>query len=169
MNLFSHSSRQLNRAGEHALADIGQLILFITFVLVLVLDIFVFKFSSKIIGILSWIIILPLFIVFFIAGSYLIFTSHQLIFKKIEKDTEIVTSGVFKIVRHPMYFGSVLLFFSFVILSYSLLAFLVWLVICFFYYFISRFEEKLLIDKFGNKYQKYQEEVPMFIPFLKKF
>lgn len=168
MDSSSHSSRHHNLAGEHAITDIGQLLLFVAFVLILVLDIFVFKFSLKIIGTLPYIIALPLFILFFIAGNYLIFTSHQLVFKKIEKDTEIVTSSVFKLVRHPMYFGSILLFFSFVILSYSLLAFLVWLVICLFYYFISRFEEKLLIDKFGNKYKKYQEEVPMFIPFLKK-
>ncbi len=106
-------------------------------------------------------------LILFITGSYSIFTSHQIIFRKTEKETGVVTSGVFNKARHPMYLGSILLFLSFVILSYSILAFLFWLVICVFYYFISRHEEKLLINKFGDKYKEYQKKVPMFIPFIK--
>ncbi len=162
----SHSQKHHNLAGEHALNDIGQLILFLVFVSVVVLDLFILKYSNKIIGTPSWIIALLLFLLFFLTGSYFIFTSHRIIFKKTEKETGIVTSGVFSIVRHPMYFGSILLFFSFVVFSYSILAFLVWLVICFFYYFSSRYEEKFLIDQFGDKYREYQKSVPMFIPFL---
>lgn len=166
MNL-SHSQKHHNLAGEHAITDIGQIVLFMTFVLVIVLDIFIFKFSNKTIGTISWMIDIPLFLLFFITGSYFIFTSHQMIFRKTEKEIEVVTSGVFNKVRHPMYFGSVLLFLSFVILSYSILAFLVWLVICVFYYFISRHEEKLLSNKFGDEYKDYQKKVPMFIPSIK--
>jgi len=163
----SHSQKHQNLAGEHAITDIGQLILFIIFVSVMILDMFVFEFSSNTIGTISWIIYVPLFLLFFITGSYFIFTSHKIIFSKPEKVADIVTSGVFNKIRHPMYFGSMLLFFSFVILSYSILAFLVWLVIVVFYYFISRHEEKLLIKKYGDKYKEYQEKVPMFIPFIK--
>jgi len=163
----THSQKHHNLAGEHALTDIGQLILFLVFVSVILLDIFIFKFSKQVIGTLTWIITVPLFLLFFTIGSYFIFTSHRTIFKKNEEGKGIVTSGVFNLVRHPMYFGSILLFFSFVILGYSILAFLVWLVIGFFYYFISRYEEKLLIKKFGDKYREYQKRIPMFIPFLK--
>jgi len=163
----THSQKHYNLAGEHPLTDEGQLILFLVFVLVIILDIFIFKFSQQVIGILPWIIAVPLFLLFFIIGSYFLFTSHQTIFKKNEENKGIITNGVFSLVRHPMYFGSILLFFSFVILSYSILAFLVWLVIVFFYYFISHYEEKLLIKKFSDKYREYQKRVPMFIPFLK--
>lgn len=166
MNL-SHSQKHHNLAGEHAVTDIGQLILFIIFVSVMIFDIFFLKFSSNTIGTISWIIYVPLFLLFFITGSYSIFTSHKIIFKENKKETGVVTSGVFNKVRHPMYFGSMLLFFSFVVLSNSILAFLVWLVIAIFYYFISRYEERLLIKNYGDKYKEYQEKVPMFIPFLK--
>lgn len=162
-----HSQKHQNLTGEHAITDIGQLILFIVFVSVIILDIFVFEFSSNIIGTLSWTIAIPLFLLFFITGSYFIFTSHKIIFSKPEKVADIVTSGVFNKIRHPMYFGSMLLFFSFVVLSNSILAFLVWIVIAVFYYFISLNEEKLLVKKFGDKYKEYQEKVPMFIPFTK--
>ncbi len=164
----SHPHKHHNLPGEHAITDIGQLILFVIFILVMIFDIFIFKFSHKIIGILSQAITFPLFLLFFLIGVYFIFTSHQIIFGKNDKEVGIVTNnGVFKMVRHPMYFGSILLFFSFVILSNSILTFLVWIVICVFYYFISRHEEKLLINKYGDKYKEYQKRVPMFIPFLK--
>jgi len=60
-----------------------------------------------------------------------------------------------------MYFGSILLFFSFVILSSSILALSVWIMICFFYYFIARYEEKLLINKYGDEYEEYHKKVPI--------
>ncbi len=161
MNL-SHSQKHHNLAGEHAITDIGQPILFIVFFSVMILDIFVFEFSSNTIGTISWIIYVPLFLLFFITGSYFIFTSHKVIFSKPEKEEGVVTSGVFSIVRHPMYFGSMLLFFSFVVLSNSILAFLVCIVIAVFYYFISLNEEKLLIKKFCDRYKEYQEKIPMF-------
>jgi protein-S-isoprenylcysteine O-methyltransferase Ste14 len=166
MNL-SHSHKHHNLPGEHAITDIGQLILFVIFVLVMILDIFTFKFSNKIIGTLSEVFTFPLFLLFFLPGGYFIFISHRIIFRETDKEVGIVTNGVFNIVRHPMYFGSILLFFSFVILSYSILVFLVWIVICIFYYFISRQEEKLLIKKFGDEYKEYQKRVPMSIPFIK--
>lgn len=164
---FHCSQKNNDLAGEHVFTDIGQLILFIIFVSVIIVDLFLLKFSTRIIGPLPSILAVPIFLLFFINGSYFIIKSHRIVFGKKEKEAGLVTKDVFRIVRHPMYFGSILLFLSFVILSYSLLAFLVWVVICLFYYFVSRHEEKLLSNKFGNAYKKYKEKVPMFIPFLK--
>ena len=163
----SHSHKHHNLPGEHAITDIGQLVLFVIFVLVIIIDIFILKFSNKMIGTMSQMLTIPLFLLFLLTGSNFILISHRIIFRDTDKDIEIVTKGVFNIVRHPMYFGSILLFFSFVILSNSVLALLVWILICVFYYFISRYEEKLLINKFGDKYKEYQKNVPMFIPFIK--
>lgn len=162
----SHPHKHQNLTGEHAFTDIGQLILFLVFILAVMLDIFLYKFSNKITGTASQIIIIPLFLIFFLIGSCFIFTSHKVIFQDTGKEVGLVTDGAFKIVRHPMYFGSMLVFFSFVILSNSVLALLVWFVICIFYYFVSRYEEKLLVSKFGYEYREYQKNVPMFIPFF---
>ena len=165
----SHSHKHQNLPGEHAITDIGQLILFVIFVLATIFDIFIFKFSNKLIGTTSQILTIPLFLLFFLMGGYFIFTSHRLIFKETEKEVGMVNNGIFQIVRHPMYFGSILLFFSFVILSNSILAFSIWIIICFFYYFIARYEEKLLVNKYGYDYEEYQKKVPLFIPFTKKY
>ncbi|MFZ2330824.1 MAG: isoprenylcysteine carboxylmethyltransferase family protein [Atribacterota bacterium] len=164
----NHVRKHHNLAGEHPLADIGQILLFFAFNFAVVLDIFILKYSGKIIGKQPGRIAHILFLLFFAIGGYFVFTSHKIIYilKNSEKENEIATDGVFTIVRHPLYFGSILIFFGFVVLSYSVLAFLVWLVICFFYYFITIYEEKLLIRRYGEKYKEYQKRVPMLIPFL---
>lgn len=161
------SHKHNNLAGEHKITDVGQLLLFIAFVLIIIVDIFILKLSFRTIGSLPYLISIPIFSLLFIAGAYLIIKSHGVLFGKEKKETSLIQEGVFSMVRHPMYFGSILLFLSFVVLSYSVLSFLVWLVICFFYYFISKYEEQLLIMQFGDAYREYRKKVPMFIPFLK--
>jgi protein-S-isoprenylcysteine O-methyltransferase Ste14 len=37
-------------------------------------------------------------------------------------------------------------------------------VITVFYWYISRYEEKLLIDRFGDEYRDYRKKVPMLFP-----
>jgi len=75
----------------------------------------------------------------------------------------VVRTSVFSLVRHPVYLGSMLLYLGFIILSMSLIAFAIWIIIILFYYYISRFEENLLINKLGGEYLKYMQDVPMFI------
>jgi protein-S-isoprenylcysteine O-methyltransferase Ste14 len=43
----------------------------------------------------------------------------------------------------------------------------VWIMAFLFLHFISRFEEKLLLDRFGEEYEQYMREVPMWIPRLR--
>ena len=105
----SHSHKPHNLPGEHAITDIGQLILFAIFVLVMVFDIFIFQFSNKTLGTLSQMVTIPLFLIFFLIGGYFILTSHRIIFRETDKEVSVVTKGVFNIVRHPMYFGSIFL------------------------------------------------------------
>jgi len=54
------------------------------------------------------------------------------------------------------------------VFSFSLCASLVWVVIIVFYIYLSRHEEKLLIEKFGDEYKRYMKQVPMFLPRLRK-
>lgn len=167
-NVPEHNSHKDNNlAGEHKITDVGQIILFIIFVLTIIVDKFMFKFSFRTIGSLPYLISIPIFVLLFMAGSYFIIQSHGVVFGKGNKESRLIQEGVFSMVRHPMYFGSILLFLSFVVFSYSILSFLVWLVICLFYYFISKYEEQLLIKQFGDVFREYRKKVPMFIPFLK--
>ncbi|MDD5659621.1 MAG: hypothetical protein PHR39_06395, partial [Actinomycetota bacterium] len=87
----SHSHKHHNLPDEHAITDIGQLILFVIFVLVIIIDIFILKFSSKMIGTLSQMLTIPLFLLFLLIGGYFILISHRIIFRDNDKDIGIVT------------------------------------------------------------------------------
>lgn len=80
-------------------------------------------------------------------------------------DIPFSTPGLYKYVRHPLYFGVLLviwitpsmthdhLFFSEVMTAYTLIG--IW------------FEERDLVRRYGEDYVKYQRRTPMLIPFLK--
>jgi len=74
---------------------------------------------------------------------------------------------VFGLVRHPIYLGSILLYLGLILYTLSLASVVIWLVIIVFYYFISRYEEKILTDFFGEEYVSYKQKVPMLFPKLK--
>ena len=56
------------------------------------------------------------------------------------------------------------LYLGFILLSLSLLSVLVWFIIIIFYYMISRYEERLLTQRFGSVYEEYKKKVPMLFP-----
>ncbi len=78
---------------------------------------------------------------------------------------ELITEGLFKYMRHPMYTFGMLVLISSPIMTANLL----YTIIIFGLYFWigSIFEEKNLIKRFGDDYRKYQEKVPRFIPRFK--
>jgi len=53
-------------------------------------------------------------------------------------------------------------------LSISLAAAVVWIIAIGFLNYISRYEERLLLARFGQEYKEYIREVPMWIPRLRK-
>lgn len=80
---------------------------------------------------------------------------------------EIVTTGVYFIVRHPQYVGGLLAHagISFLLSAmYSLLFTPLMIVLI---YLIATKEEKELVKEFGREYEDYKEKVPMLIPNLR--
>ncbi len=151
--------------GEHTFGDQGQLILLVIFLIVWITDSFFFKYSTLLLdnipNSIRLIIGLP---ILFISG-YLAIKGLRIVFDEVREKPEIIEKGVFKIVRHPIYLGSILFYLGLIILTSSIASAVVWIIIIIFYYYISRYEEKLLIEEFGTKYKKYMERVPMLIPY----
>ena len=85
----------------------------------------------------------------------------------VEDDHKLITSGIYKFIRHPIYLGSIILFTSIGIAIGSLIVtfirFLLWSL-------LTRdrinLEEKLLTKKFGNEYIKYKNSTKKLISFL---
>ncbi len=82
-----------------------------------------------------------------------------------KEDSELVTSGVYAWVRHPIYSSLILMSLGWAGWNSSPLAFLCALALVIFFDFKARREERYLQDKFAV-YIDYKKRVKKFIPFI---
>jgi len=101
------------------------------------------------------------------AGA-LAWTSHRTIFGEQREKPHVIRRSVFALVRHPMYLSEILVYLGLLILQPSIIAGGVWLLAIGFLHWIARREERLLLGRFGDEYEKYMRDVPMWIPFLRR-
>ena len=80
------------------------------------------------------------------------------------KPRKIMTSGPYSVVRHPQYFGAILVQVGMSYLFSAWYSLLFTPVYIFYNYLIAWKEEKELVREFGREYKSYQKKVPMFIP-----
>jgi protein-S-isoprenylcysteine O-methyltransferase Ste14 len=146
------------RPGEHPLGDRGQVVLFLLFMLVWVLDSFFFRFSVIITGYIPLYVRLVWTAVIAAAGLILINAGHKVLEKT--DAPHLLTTGAFAHVRHPLYLGSMLLFAAVWGSTLSLAALIILVVIFIFYNHIAAYEEKKLEEKFGEAYIPYKKNVP---------
>lgn len=73
--------------------------------------------------------------------------------------------GPYKYSRHPIYFFSIIILLSFPEMTVSRLVIIICIII--YFYIGSIFEEKKLVEVFGEQYIDYQKNVNRIIPFLK--
>jgi len=78
---------------------------------------------------------------------------------------QLVTTGLYRFVRHPQYTGLFIGLFGEGIVHWpTLFSVGLFPVIVFAYYLLARREERAVLEKFGDEYRAYQKNVPMFIP-----
>ncbi len=88
---------------------------------------------------------------------------------KVEKENRLVKTGIYARIRHPLYTATILFLIGFVIFSpsYTNLIHATCLLI---YLIIGiSYEEKRMIQNFGEEYERYKEQVPMLIPRFNSF
>ena len=154
-------------AGEYRWGDTGQLLLFIIFIAGMISDLFIFRVSIQWQDTFPWYFRLIIFIPLVILSVFFGHNAHKKIFKEQREEIEVIDTGVYGLVRHPLYLGSILAYLSFVFLSFSVVTLSIFIVVILFYYYLCRYEEDLLTHKVGNDYKKYMKKVPMLIPGLK--
>lgn len=85
---------------------------------------------------------------------------------KQKEEKQLIKSGLYAYVRHPLYFGVILLLLG-ALLYLPYYSTLIFVAVVFIYLPIGvHLEEQKLIDEFGREYQQYQREVKMLIPFI---
>ena len=91
---------------EHPLSDRVQIVFVIVYLAVWGLDSFVFRFSTVLSGVFPVfirLILAALGIVLFIVGVYVVRESENLIFDRADGKPKLVTTGIYRRVRHPLY------------------------------------------------------------------
>jgi protein-S-isoprenylcysteine O-methyltransferase Ste14 len=83
-------------------------------------------------------------------------------FEQLDERSSFITRGIYRFTRHPLYLFSILffLFRPYMDLNYLIIF------SCFVIYFYigSVYEEKKLVEKFGDAYRNYQKSVPRIFP-----
>jgi len=151
------------KGGEHPLGDAGQLVLFVLFVAVWVIDSFFLKFSTRPAG---WVPLLPRLVlagVALVAAVMLVRAAHTVMDHGSES-RGLVTTGAFSRVRHPLYLGCILFYLGLVLSTFSIASAAVFVVIVLFYDYIARYEERLLLGRFGEEYERYMERSGRWLP-----
>ena len=152
-----------DKHGEHPFGDSGQVILLVAFLAAWGLDSFVFKWSTMLAASVPWAVRIPLAAAVFVFSVLLINASHKVVH---EGRDRLLTTGAFRLVRHPLYLGSMLAYLALVLLTFSLISAGIFVVIFCFYNLIAGFEENVMEVKFGAEYREYKSKSGRWLPRL---
>jgi protein-S-isoprenylcysteine O-methyltransferase Ste14 len=158
-----HAGRE-DLTGEHRMGDTIQLILLIIFLTVWVLDSFVVGFSTFLAERIPLLIRSLAGIILMVFAGYLSLSGMWAVFGKPQETPHVITGGAFSVVRHPIYLGVILVYTGLICMTLSLASAALLVVIIAFYRYISRYEEKLLTQRFGDEYRAYMSKVPRLFP-----
>lgn len=154
--------------GEHPVGDAGQIILSCLFVATWILDTSFLKYTTFLNHYVPLGVRMPFGVVLLVLSFILARKGLSIVFSEKRETPGVIRKSVFNIVRHPIYLSEILLYLGFIMLNISLAAIFVWVIAILFLHYISLYEERLLLARFGEEYERYIQEVPMWIPRLRK-
>jgi protein-S-isoprenylcysteine O-methyltransferase Ste14 len=164
----NHESRP-DLAGEHIWGDTLQLLAFLMFIGVSILDYLFFGSYQIFRNILPLWVRLAISAGIFALAGYLSLYGIRIIFGEYREEPVMITNGMFSFVRHPIYLGVLLVYPAIFLLTTSLYSLLVWVVAMLLYNWLAKDEEERMQKIFGNEYQGYIDRVPKWIPRLRSF
>ena len=162
------SQQRDDLTGEHKLGDRGQIIIACLFSVTWISDSFFLNYSTFPNQYVSLIVRIPIGIILLVLSAYLAGKGLSIVFGEKRHKPGVIRKGVFSIVRHPIYLAEILLYLGLLMLNMSLAATGIWIVAIIFLHYISRYEEKLLLERFGEEYEQYMQKVPMWIPRVRR-
>jgi protein-S-isoprenylcysteine O-methyltransferase Ste14 len=116
-----------------------------------------------------WIII---GLVLFIIGIVIAVVGHVTLWKNyssflvIHKDHQLITHGIYRFIRNPIYLGTHMACIGLPVYAASLYGFLISLTLIPFSLTIYRLEEGLLAEEFQEKFGKYKKTTKRLIPLI---
>ena len=98
-------------------------------------------------------------------GFYLLY-HHGKPVDGMEETTTLITSGLYRYIRHPLYLSLILGGFGVMMKDLDRLSVILALVNLLALYFTAKVEEKEMIKRFEKDYEEYMTVTKMFIPFI---
>jgi len=114
--------------------------------------------------IVSWILLI--FSAYFGLAGFFLLKRRGKPSENFENTTILVKTGVYSLIRHPLYFSLFLLGTGIMMKHITLLTILLGAINLTAIWFTALMEEKEMIEKFGEPYKEYMKETKMFIPFF---
>lgn len=109
-------------------------------------------------------------ILFASAGLIMIIFGWQAIYhgywKQVKGKGHIVSSGIYKYIRHPQYAGLILIAFGMLLSWATIPTLMIFPLIVYMYVRLAKKEELDMIHEFGEEYLSYIEKTKRFIPFI---
>jgi len=87
---------------------------------------------------------------------------------KIHRAEGLVTSGIYRFIRHPQYTGMFLFTLGWILHWPSVITLILWPVLVAAYVWLAKREEQHVIAEFGDAYLDYASRTPRFLPSLLK-
>jgi protein-S-isoprenylcysteine O-methyltransferase Ste14 len=85
----------------------------------------------------------------------------------VRKKSNLITTGVYRVVRHPIYSGTLISLLGWTILLKSIISIVYFPFVFLLYFFATFVEERILIEEYGDQYLDYKKKVTKrFIPFI---
>lgn len=108
---------------------------------------------------------LPLSNTLILVGILLVFFGWKRIYST---KNQLVTTGIYRTVRHPQYLGFLLITLGINVLWVTLSTLLLYPALVVLYYRLAKEEDKEMEKQFGEEYNEYKRKTPMFIPHMRK-
>lgn len=85
----------------------------------------------------------------------------------VRKKSNLITSGIYSIIRHPIYSGTLISVLGWYILFKSVISMIYFPLLCLLYIVATIHEEKGLIEEYGDEYLNYKKKATKrLIPFI---
>ena len=85
------------------------------------------------------------------------------VFPSPKKDSSLISNGIYRYIRHPIYAGILIAMFAYSVYDVSIIKFLITTALAIVFHLKSSFEEKLLIERY-KEYDDYKNKTGRFFP-----
>jgi protein-S-isoprenylcysteine O-methyltransferase Ste14 len=99
-------------------------------------------------------------------GVMLVRLAEKALFHEELESPKVIDAGMLGHVRHPLYLGVLIIYLGFIIGTFSIISFVIFIFIALIYNKLATYEERDLERIFGEKYLEYKNRVPKWIPRL---